>query len=152
MCEHAYPLPWRGQWASSCADLDTGRPESTVPNGTLYLGWRYTDRRPFIHCCCLTDTSLCSVTESCGGGVLTSVSDYSEPRICRLLLQIYYSCPPCLPLPSLDSPPREIPPPALSADTARHASVWDHLPTWAPSVSIPEYRSHVVSPQGLPLT
>ena len=65
-------------------------------------------------CCCLMYTSPCSVTEAKGGGVPTSVSDNSEPRLCCLLLQSYYSCPPCRPLLPLNSPQRESPPPVLS--------------------------------------
>ena len=91
-------------------------------------------------CCCLPVTSRCSVNKSRGGGVSTSVSNYSEPRLCRLLLRSYYSHPPYPTLPPLDIPPRDIPPPALSANTARCAFTWYHPPTWDSPVSIPAYR------------
>ena len=62
------------------------------------------------------------------------------------------TAPPCPPLPPLGFPPRESLPPALSIDTAHRASSRYHLLTWASPVSIPEYWSHVVSPQGPLLT
>ena len=92
-------------------------------------------------CCCLPSTSPFSVTKSWGRGFITSVSDYSEPRLCHLLLRIYYSSPPCLPLLPLDFHPRESLPPALSTNTSWHASKQDHPPNWASSISVPAYRS-----------
>ena len=58
---------------------------------------------------CLLATSLCSVTKSWCGRVPTSVSDYSKPKLCCLLLGSYFVRPPCPPLPPLEFPSRDSP-------------------------------------------
>ena len=108
--------------------------------------------QPNQSCCCLLATSPGSVTKSWGGGFTTSVSDYLEPRICRLFLRRYYYPPPCTPLLLLDFTLREITPPYLSYDTSRLASERDHLPTWASPVSVPSHRYRVIYPQDTSLT
>ena len=45
-------------------------------------------------CCYLPATSPCSVTKLWGGGVPTSFIDWSEPRLCCLLLRSYFTVSP----------------------------------------------------------